>query len=320
MLHLIKIDLRADDLGRILTSVTGALTRRLIVLAQQELGPEPVPFVWLAFGSQGRQDQSAKSDQDNGLLLADELSPEQDAYFAQLAEFVNDGLDACGYVYCPGGIMANNPQWRLRLSDWQTTFKTWITEPSSKALMHTSIFFDMRPIYHSDGAGELFENLQNEVVELAQNNSIFLHLLTGNALELTPPLGVFQQLVMEHSGGHKDTLDIKLRGLMPITDIARIHALAHGVRAVNTRERLQALIDNESINRRDGMNLLDAHEYIAHQRLLHQGAQLARSLPPDNHLNPAEFSSLTVRQLKDAFKVVRDAQRGLRQQYSHGLG
>ena len=319
LLHLIKQDVRADDLGRILTTITGALTRHLIKLAQQDLGKEPVPFVWLAFGSQGRQDQSAKSDQDNALLLDNAATKQDDQYFKNLAEYVNRGLDACGYVYCPGDIMAQNPEWRLSESDWSKTFHKWISEPSEKALMHTSIFFDMRPIYTSEGADNLFDELQNNVCSWAQENTIFLALLTTNALGLTPPLGFLKQLVVDTSGEQKDTFDIKKRGVMPITDIARIHALATGIKAVNTRERIQALIERKSLNETDGKNLLDAMEFICHQRLLHQGEQLSRSQDPDNHLNPDEFSPLVTRQLTDAFKVVRNAQRGLKLKYQSGL-
>ena len=320
LLHLIKVEIRADDLGRILTSVTGALTRRLITLAQSKLGPEPVPFVWLAFGSQGRQDQSAKSDQDNGLLLSNSVQAEHDPYFKQLAEFVNHGLDACGYVYCPGDIMAKTDQWRTSLAQWQATFEKWIAEPSSKALMHASIFFDMRAIYTSPGGEELIPQLQDKVLDLAKNNSIFLVLLTQNALGLTPPLGFFKRLVLENNGEHKNTLDIKLRGIMPINDIARIHALANGIKPVNTRDRLSALIEVGALTKHDGENLLDAHEYIAHQRLIHQGQQMADGLAPDNRLKPDNFSALTVQQLKDAFSVVRNSQAGLKLKFSHGLG
>lgn len=319
LLQLIKQDVRADDLGRILTSVTGALTRHLIKLARQELGTEPVPFVWLAFGSQGRQDQSAKSDQDNALLLDNAATERHDDYFKALAEFVNKGLDACGYVYCPGDIMAQNSRWRMNLKDWATTFHSWITQPSEKALMHTSIFFDMRPIYTSDGADGLFDELQNQVLSWAQDNRIFLALLTTNALGLRPPLGFLKQLVVETSGEQKDTFDIKKHGVMPITDIARIHSLAGGIKAVNTRERLLALIDKSLLSQTDGKNLLDALEFICHQRLLHQGEQLRRSQAADNHLNPNDFSQLATQQLKDAFKVVRDAQRGLKLAYQGGL-
>lgn len=317
LLHLIKLDIRADDLGRILTSVTSTLTRRLISLAQSELGPEPVPFVWLAFGSQGRQDQSAKSDQDNGLLLDNSAKPEHDSYFEALAKFVNHGLDACGYIYCPGDIMAQNSQWRMSLADWQKVFDQWITSPSTKALMYASIFFDLRPIFVSNGAENLCERLQSKILKQAKGNQIFLSLMTQNALELTPPLGFFKQLIVDNNGEHKDTLDIKKRGMMPVTDIARIHALANGINAANTRERLNQLIEQQALNEKDAKNLLDAHEYIAHQRLLHQGEQLKRSQNPDNFLRPSSFSQLTMRHLKDAFKVVRDSQSGLKLRYLH---
>lgn len=315
LLHLIKLDIRADDLGRILTSVTSSLTRRLIALAQMKLGPEPVPFVWLAFGSQGRQDQSAKSDQDNGLLIDNTVRPDHDAYFEALAKFVNHGLDACGYVYCPGNVMAQNSKWRMSLSAWQEVFRDWITSPSSQALMYASIFFDLRPIYTSLGAETLCADLQAPMLQQAQANQIFLSRLTHNALELTPPLGFFKQLIVNSNGEHKDSLDIKKRGMMPVTDIVRIHALANGVGAANTRERLQKLSDLNALNKKDIRNLLDAHEYIAHQRLLNQGEQLKLSQEPDNYLRPSSFSPLTIRHLKDAFKVVRDAQSGLKQNY-----
>ena len=319
LLQLIKQDVRADDLGRILTTVTSTLTRHLISLAQRQLGTEPCPFVWLAFGSQGRQDQSAKSDQDNALLLDNAVTEQDDAYFKALAEFVNKGLDACGYVYCPGDIMAQNPKWRLSLDGWGSTFYNWITQPSQKALMHTSIFFDMRPIFISTGAETLFTELQDQVLDWAQKNSIFQTLLCSNALGLTPPLGFLKQLVVDTSGEQKNTFDIKKRGVMPINDIARLHSLAGGIKAVNTRDRLYALIEAELLTEIDGNNLLDALEFISHQRLIHQGKQLKRSQKPDNHLNPNDFSQLSTRQLKDAFKVVRDAQRGLKLKYQSGL-
>jgi CBS domain-containing protein len=319
LLQLIKQDARADDLGRILTTVTSTLTRHLIVLAQRQLGTEPCPFVWLAFGSQGRQDQSAKSDQDNGLLLDNAATEQDDADFQALAEFVNKGLDACGYVYCPGDIMAQNRQWRLSLDGWSSTFYNWITQPSQKALMHTSIFFDMRSIFISTGAETLFTELQDKVLVWAQENTIFQTLLCSNALGLTPPLGFLKSLVVDTSGEQKDTFDIKKRGVMPINDIARIHSLAGGIKAVNTRDRLNALIEAKLLTEIDGNNLLDALEFISHQRLIHQGEQLKRSQEPDNHLNPNNFSQLSTRQLKDAFKVVRDAQRGLKLKYQSGF-
>ncbi|MGM8891988.1 DUF294 nucleotidyltransferase-like domain-containing protein, partial [Psychrobacter sp. 1Y1] len=145
--NLISADARAEEIGRVLTSVTDALTRRLIVLNQQILGEAPMAFCWLAFGSQGRQDQAACSDQDNGLLLAHEPDEAAQGYFDALSHAVCKGLDECGYIYCPGDIMAQNPKWRMSLEKWQHVFNRWVNTPEPKALMHASIFFDMRSVY-----------------------------------------------------------------------------------------------------------------------------------------------------------------------------
>ena len=319
LLHLIQQDVRADDLGRVLTSLTGSLTRQLVRLGQEKFGPEPVPFVWMAFGSQGRQDQSAKSDQDNGLLLSDHTQPEHQDYFKSLAEFVNHGLDACGYVYCPGDIMAKNDRWRLPLHQWKSTFEEWIHTPTQKALMHCNIFFDMRAIYASDGADGLFEALQGHVSEIAKESQIFLALLADNALTLKPPLGIVRDFVLETSGDKRDTFDIKLKGIMPITEIVRIHALAHGVSAVNTNARIDALMNAGNITSIDAKNLKDALEFISHQRLIHQGRLLEKGLKADNNVNPKDQSHLVNQQLKDAFKVVRESQKGLKQKFQSGL-
>jgi len=316
--NLIAADIKAEALGRLLTTVTDALTQRLIQLAQEKLGPEPVAFTWLAFGSQGRQDQSAKSDQDNGLLLDDDVQPEHDEYFSQLAHFVCDGLDACGYVYCPGNIMATNTQWRQPLKAWQSAFENWVQQPGTKSLLHASIFFDLRMIYSSTDDDRLIKPLQSLLKNLVQNQH-FLSSLTINALNLQPPLGFFKQFVMDRSGEHKNTFDIKKQGLMPLTDIARIHALAKGILPVNSIERFQQLNDKNVLDAGQANNLLDAHEFIAHLRLVHQGQQMEQGIAPDNHINPAELSGLMQRQLKDAFQIVRDAQKSLRFRYAKDL-
>lgn len=313
---LIRAETSADQIGRLLTTVTDALTRQLLKQAVSRLGEPPVPFAWLAFGSQGRRDQTAISDQDNGLLISDAMAHSDDAYFQGLARYVNDGLDACGYKYCPGDIMASTPEWRQPLVGWKKQFLRWINQPSSKALMHASIFFDMRCIY---GDEKLFRDLQKTVCEAARGNEIFLANLTANALQLTPPMGFFKHFVVEHSGEHKNTLDVKLRGIMPINDIARIYALSVGAEQVHTLERLQEAVNRKLLTLKDARNLIDAHEFISRLRLEHQGEQLREGQKPDNHLNPSSLSSLSRHQLRDAFAVVTNAQAALRLKFTHGL-
>ena len=138
----------AHSIGHVISSIGEAITCRLLELAEEQLGPPPVPYAFVVEGSMARYEQTALSDQDNGLLLSDEFRPEEhDEYFLALAKFVCDGLDACGYEYCRGEIMATTPKWRQPLSVWKSYFDRWIDEPEPMALMHSSIFFDMRAIY-----------------------------------------------------------------------------------------------------------------------------------------------------------------------------
>lgn len=313
---LIRAEASADQIGRLLTTVTDALTRQLIKQAIDRLGTPPVPFSWLAFGSQGRQDQTAISDQDNGLLASDAMTHDDDRYFKALAAYVNDGLDACGYCYCPGGVMATTDNWRQPLVSWKKQFLRWINQPSSKALMHASIFFDMRCIY---GDQTLFHDLQKTVCDAASGNEIFLANLTVNALKLTPPMGFFKNFVVGRSGEHKNTFDMKLRGIMPLNDIARIYALSIGTEQIHTLDRLKEAISEKLLTLRDARNLIDAHEFISRLRLEHQGERLKEGQVPDNHLDPSTLSSLSRHQLKDAFAVVADAQSALRIKFTRGL-
>ena len=314
--NLIQADATAEQIGRLLTSVTDTLSRQLIRQAIDRLGPAPAPFVWLAFGSQGRRDQTAVSDQDNGLLLGNDLAAGAAPYFRQLARHVNDGLNLCGYKYCPGEVMAGTERWRQPLRQWQKEFMQWIRQPSSKALMHASIFFDMRPVY---GANHLFRELQQAILSAARDNSIFLAQLTASAVQLTPPLGFFKNFVLEHSGEHKNRFDVKLRGIMPLTDIARIYALASGDAEIGTRGRLKNAADNGVLSEKSARNLLDAQEFISHLRLEHQGKLLNQGKPADNYIDPRSLSRLVRHQLRDAFAVIIEAQSSLRNRFTGGL-
>lgn len=314
--NLIEADAKADEIGRIITSVSDAFTKQLIKQAQEKLGEAPVPFAWLAFGSQGRQDQTAVSDQDNALLIDDSMQPQHKSYFTELADYVCAGLDACGYVYCPGEIMAKTETWRQPLQVWREQFLSWINEPDSGALMHTSIFFDMRRVV---GDRSLFDRLHNDICEAARGNEIFLAYLTQNALKITPPLGFFKTFVLERDGEHVNTLDLKHRGVVPIIDLARVYALSVGMGLVNTQDRLQVLAEDKVIALKDARNLLDAYEFISHQRLVHQGNKLAQGEHPDNYLLPDEMSGLVRHQLKDAFEVVNMAQSALRLKFTRGF-
>jgi len=305
----------ALHIGEVISHITDLITCRLIEMAQQELGPAPVPFVWVCSGSQARQEQSAHSDQDNALLISDEMSEQDDAYFAELAKKVTDGLDACGFIYCPGDSMAVNPKWRQPLAAWKQYFSVWIQKPEPMSLMLSSIFFDLRPVY---GDNDLFHKLQKTVLRRSRENKIFIAYMTSNALTHRPPLGFFRSFVLVHDGEHNDTLDIKHRGIVPITDIARVFALSEGLSETNTTDRLRAAAKTSAVSREMAENLEDALEFIANLRIQHQAAQIGRGEPADNYLPPEELSELERQHLKTSFKVIQEMQSTLEHRYQLG--
>ena len=264
--QLIRSGMGADQLTQALSAVSDGITRRLLEMAEERLGPAPIPYAWLVCGSQARREQTAVSDQDNALLLDDRCGPHHDAYFEALARFVSDGLARCGFVYCPGNVMATNAVWRQPRKVWQGYFRKWVDSPDPKALMHASIFFDMRALY---GDLDLFASMQHEVLQHCRKNSIFLAHLAANALHYRPPLGFFRQLVLIRNGEHDASLDIKHRGVIPIVDMVRVHALAAGLSATNTRQRIQAAESFGELSHDGAQDLLHALEFIATLRARH---------------------------------------------------
>lgn len=315
-LQLANAGANAQQIGDAVSAITDALTQRLIAMAEAELGPPPVAYAWLAGGSQARREQTSHSDQDNALLLADDYDAKAHGdWFAELARRVSDGLDACGFVYCPGDAMASNPDWRQPLAGWKHHFDGWINRPEPKALMLASIFFDLR-VVHGDAG--LFAQLQQHVLPQCRKNNIFITYMAANALTHRPPLGFFRTFVLVHDGEHDDTLDLKHRGIVPITDIARTLALSAGIAAVNTRERLIACREAGALSRDMTDNLLDALEFIALLRIRHQAGQIRQGRPADNFVPPKALSELEREYLKDAFKVIRTLQETLAIRYQTG--
>ena len=313
--HLVKSGATTDQVGQAVSAITDAITTRLIEMAEEQLGPPPVPYCWMCAGSQARREQSSHSDQDNALLIADHMKPEDDAYFAALARIVNDGLNACGYVFCPGDVMASNAKWRQPLRIWRKYFNAWIERPEPLALMHSSIFFDLRPIHDPEG---MYQELQESILDLCRANRIFIAYMVANALKHRPPLGFFRNFVLISGGDHANTLDIKLRGIVPIIDLARVYALSTGRPVINTLERLAEAAKTQAVSQEGAENLIDAMEFIGALRLRHQVEQLRQGQKADNYLSPDSLTRLERGHLKDAFSLINSMQDTLEQRYQAG--
>ncbi|GFE62930.1 DUF294 nucleotidyltransferase-like domain-containing protein [Litoreibacter roseus] len=310
LVHLVASGNRHDIVTRLITDVADVVTRRLLALAEAKFGPPPVPYVWLACGSQGRQEQTGVSDQDNCLMIDDSVDASDLGYFEDFATFVSDGLHACGYVYCPGDMMATNPRWRQPVAVWRDYFKSWIASPSKEAQMLASVMFDLRPI---GGRAELFEGVQTETLAAASKNSIFTSHMASNATTHGTPLGLLRGFVTIRSGEHRNTIDMKHNGVVPVVDLGRMYALQGKLQVVNTRARLEAAMSAGIVSPGGGRDLLDAYDLIAQSRLEHQAKSIKAGAAPDNFLPPAALSDFERSHLRDAFVVVKTMQAALMQ-------
>lgn len=311
----VQADTNPYELDQILAAIGDAFVQRCVRLALLELGEAPMRFAWLAFGSQARMDQTFASDQDNALILAREPSAQEANYFAALSDWVCVALDRCGYLLCPGNIKASNPTWRLSVAGWQAAFDDWIDQPTPEVLLNNSIFFDVRVI---DGDASLLEPIQAHLSARAPKADIFLAMLTQTALRRRPPLGFFRQFVLKSSGEHEDTLDLKHRGVALINDLARVYALASGIRVANTQDRLLAVKAAGAIDPELADSLVEAWSLITELRIDGQSHALANGEQPTSFIDPDSLSSLTRAHLKDAFATIKRAQSLALQRFARG--
>jgi len=302
--------MRAEQVPKVLSTINDAVTRRLIGLAQEQLGPAPASFAWLAFGSQARAEQSIRTDQDNGLVYADDAPAGADAWFGALARIVCDGLDACGYPYCPGQVMATTDDWRQPLSGWLQHFRDWASVPDPEAVLRVSIFFDMRAVC---GDQQLAARIGQAIGECGSGagKSIFIAALARQAAKYDVPLGFFRRFVLASKGEHRETLEIKASGLMPLTDLVRVRALEAGVTVPGTQARIAQMVEAGRLSRRDADRLAGAHRLLSGLRVRLHAEQVRRGEEPHNHLDPHTISHAERAALRDAFLVIREAQKGL---------
>ena len=299
------------------TSALGeAVHRRAAQLAEEELGQPPCPYALVVFGSLAREEQLIGSDQDNGLVIAEDLDADGDAYFAALGGRISDLLDASGYVYCNGGIMAKNAEQRLTLAAWRARYADWIDNPSEDKILRATIFFDMRCVHGDAG---LVADLRKEVLALFADSPLFVSYLARDALRSKVPLGVFRNLVLDKTEDGQKVFNAKKQAIMPIIDIARTQALAAGVDAVGTIDRLRALCEAGKMNKDDTQSLEDALLFVNELRIAHQAGQVENGVKPDNLIVPADLSPLERDYLKDAFSVIRQGLDALRRNFAGGI-
>lgn len=304
----------AEQLTQFISTFNDLLTVRIIELefAASNLGKAGDGLCWLALGSEGRFEQTLSTDQDNALIFTVPEGMTADKMRAQMlpvARRINETLALCGFPLCRGNVMASNPQWCLSLEEWRGVFLNWIMHGTPEALLHASIFFDFRSVY---GANALAEELRLWLTKIASNNSLFLRQMAENALRIRPPLGVMRDFVL----GKENMLDLKLNGITPFVDAARIFSLATGVTHTSTIQRLRQSSVALHIPETEVDGWIDAFLFIQMLRLRHHYETSAQAKQPLNNLiDPAVLNELDRRILKEAFRQARKVQTRLALNY-----
>ncbi len=312
--QLVVADANTQMIGNAMSHIGTAFVKRLLQLAEEKFGPPPVPYCFIALGSQAREEQTIKTDQDNAIILSNKYNEEQHGeYFKLLSHWVCKNLDLCGYELCPGDIMASNTQWRQPLRVWKENFSGWIQKPKADALLRLSIFFDLRGVY---GDKTLAAQLNQHIRREAQQHSGFLTFMARNANQRKPPLGFFRQFVLDGEGKQSRTFNLKERGIAPIIDIVRVHALACGSNSLNTLERIEDIEAAGLLPDGRAKDLALALEMIGMVRIKNQKEQIEAGKEPNNHVNPENLSSFEKRHLRDAFDIVSRQQEFIKFRYA----
>ncbi|WP_189664341.1 MULTISPECIES: putative nucleotidyltransferase substrate binding domain-containing protein [Pseudomonas] len=305
----------STQITHIITLLNDHTVCRVIELTLAEKGDPGVPFSWLCFGSEGRREQTLHTDQDNGILF----EAQDAAHAAQIrglllpiAQQINQSLALCGFTLCKGNIMAGNPELCLSRAEWARRFAAFIREATPENLLGSSIYFDLRVVW---GDEQGCEQLRQQILDQVADNRLFQRMMAENALRHRPPVGRFRDFVLSRKNGEKATLDLKVQGLTPFVDGARLLALANGIEANNTLERLRQLVVKEVIEPLDGAAYEEAYHFIQQTRMQQHQLQTRENQPYSNRVDPDSLNHLDRRILRESLRQAQRLQSSLTLRY-----
>ncbi len=295
----------AEIIGQVMTLIMDALNRRIIQICEEQLGEAPVSYAWIVAGSTARHEVHMLSDQDNAIVYDDAATADDKAYFIKLAKMVCHGLDACGYPLCSGNFMASNSKWCQPLSVWKAYYSKWVANPHYDMLLNATVFLEVRTIY---GQAEYSTELQRHLFHEIQSGREFLSSMVRDSVSVNPPLGIFNNLVVEKGGENSNTLNIKRYALTLIVDLARIYGLLVGSEKVGTEARFRCAHEQGAMSESMLKDIVEAFRFVAQVRYAHQLDSLKKGATIDNNIAPADFSSFERKHLKDAFRIIANLQ------------
>ncbi len=306
----IKNGAQPESLTSMITTVADAVLEKIVGFAVAKAGPPPCEFAFIIMGSEGRNEQTLKTDQDNAIIYQDLTDRDQAArasqYFLDLAADICGWLDQAGFAFCKGNNMAQNPTWCQPLAQWKKYFSGWIHAAKPEDLLNTFVFFDFR---YAWGSRRLAAELNDFLFDSLGSWSGFFRYMVENALYFKPPIGFFRNIVVESKGEHKDSFDIK-RAMMPIIDFARIYALKFGIRETNTLQRLEKIHQKRQLTRAEYEDITQSYRYLMNLRFIRQITAITEeSGKADNFINPKNLTRIDQTMLKEIFRRIEGIQQ-----------
>jgi CBS domain-containing protein len=314
-LNMLAQGVGAEQLTQFISALNDTLTRRVIQINLDRHDLYGIDWAWLSFGSEGRDEQTFSTDQDNGIVYVctDIMDREQTQLrLLDFARDVNNDLDQVGFPLCKGNIMASNPDLCLTLEQWEQKFSAWVRTPEPQALLNGSIYFDFRPLF---GKFNLAHRLRLTLFELVRGNPLFMRMMAENALTVQPPLGKIRDFITDADPEHPGTIDLKKFGARVFIDAARIFALAQGVANTNTVQRLKLASVKMKVPSHEISSIIEGFSFIQLMRLRHQHLEQEQGREGDNFIRPDQLNELERRILKESFRQVRKLQQRLKLDY-----
>jgi len=308
-----------ERVGKYVSELNDRFMKRAVFLTISRLGEEPlVPFCLLVLGSEGRQEQSLKTDQDNALIYRDLPIIDFDAkeYFKRFSEEYIKVLLRVGFPPCPGNVMVSNPEWRGSEKEWEKRVSSWVDTPVPENVLSSAIFFDFRSVF---GDRTLADGLEEYVHKKIRGKSLFMGYFVSEGLKFKPPLTFFKGFVVERGGEHKGKLDLKKGGIFPITHGVRCLSLFNGILERNTYDRIRVLIERGVLEKNFGRDLLEAYRFLNMLRFREQADKIIKGKEPDNYIDPEKLSKQERGLLKDTFRVVENFQEFLKHSFGSML-
>lgn len=303
VLSLHQVGVPTHDLMRLISQLNDQIVQRLIEQLRKERFPQlPKGFAFVALGSEGRGEQTLKTDQDNALIYADELSAAEVAQLETFSEALIEALIEVGVPACPGAMMAKNPFWRRSLGEWLREVDHWISLPDSENILHFCMFCDLRTLF---GDPALEQAVKAHIALRAKQESVFLMQLAARVVKFAPPLGFFGGFKVEKNGDHRGQIDLKTAGLFAITEGIRTLGLSASLVGGGTLEKMVQLRDQGVLNHHQFEDLQASFKILCRLRLQGQLEALAKGEALSNFLSPDELNRVEKGEFHVTLEVVK---------------